>query len=86
MKVAFGTQEPMDYDAHTLKKELLSMEYECDELKDALDYLKQNRKCRYFIYNWFSDNPEFIQIDYGSHSEFCYFYNLNLKNVVDFLV
>lgn len=81
MKLAFTNNR---YDIGDLRIQSLSAEYEPQTIKEAWEYIRNNRKVSYYnIFYDFNTAPVMI-VDYGSWSEFCYLWDLTDENIEEF--
>ncbi len=82
MKLAFEKGYMRDIDDPAIQA--LPAEYEPKTLQDAYNYIKNHRPVSYYSVNFDLDKIPVLAIDFGSHTEFCYLWDLNEDNKKEF--
>lgn len=59
--------------------------YEPTSIKDAIEWIKNNYKTYYQIINYNSHNVSQIEIDFGSHTQFAYIWDITEEEFTQFV-
>ena len=65
--------------------ESLKPMYEPISIKDALQWIKNNYKSYYQIINYKLNNASQIEIDFGSHTQFAYVWDITEEELTQFV-
>ena len=71
-----------DIDDEAIKS--LPVEYEPQTVKEAFDYIHKHRQVAYLSINFDLNVANAFAIDFGSHTEFCYLWDLTSRNMEEF--
>lgn len=82
MNLAFEDGYLRDVEDPAIKE--LSVEYNPESVEDAFRYIRNCRKVSYYSVN-FDDKIDVLSIDYGSHSSFCYIWDLSPEQKKQFI-
>lgn len=81
MKLAFTNHR---YDIGDSRIQSLSVECEPQTIKEAWEYIRNNRKVSYYNISYDFNIAPVMVVDYGSWSEFCYLWDLTEGNIKEF--
>ena len=81
MKLAFTNNR---YSIGDPEIQNLPVEYEPQTIKEAWEYIRNNRKVSYYNISYDFNVAPVMDIDYGSWSEFCYLWDLTEDNIKEF--
>ena len=82
MKLAFEKRYLRDIDDPAIQT--LAVEYEPQTVEDAFKYIRDHRKTSYLSINFDLNVANVLAVDFGSHVEFCYIWDLDEANKMEF--
>lgn len=82
MKLAFEKRYLRDIDDPAIQT--LAVEYEPQTVEDAFKYIRDHRKTSYLSINFDLNVADVLAVDFGSHVEFCYIWDLDEANKMEF--
>lgn len=63
----------------------LLAEYEPKSIRDAFEYIRSKKSVKYYSADFDFNMAPVLAIDFGSHTEFCYLWDLTEEDKKDFL-